>query len=85
MDNDKSLGPDGFTIAFFKASWDVIQDVLKTNADFYEYGYLDKGCNATFISLFPKKEDVEMIKDFRLISLVGSVYKIISKIFASHF
>ena len=39
--------------------------------------------NATFISLIPKKPSAMEVKDFRPISLVGSVYKIISKVLAN--
>jgi hypothetical protein len=40
----------------------------------------EKSINATFISLIPKKVGVADIKDFHPISLVGAVYKIISKV-----
>jgi tripartite-type tricarboxylate transporter receptor subunit TctC len=36
-----------------------------------------KSINSTFVSLIPKKAGVVDIKDFRPISLVRSVYKII--------
>jgi hypothetical protein len=36
--------------------------------------------NATFVSLIPKKADAMEVKDFRPISLVGGVYKIIFKV-----
>ncbi|GKA76688.1 RNA-directed DNA polymerase, eukaryota, reverse transcriptase zinc-binding domain protein [Tanacetum coccineum] len=39
-----------------------------------------KGCNSTFIALIPKNPDANMVKDFRPISLIGSIYKIIAKI-----
>jgi hypothetical protein len=39
-----------------------------------------KSFNATFVSLIPKKARAVEIKDFRSISLVGDVYKIISKV-----
>nr|GEW92627.1 RNA-directed DNA polymerase, eukaryota [Tanacetum cinerariifolium] len=38
------------------------------------------GCNSSFIALIPKIPDANMVKDFRPISLIGSVYKIIAKI-----
>lgn len=41
---------------------------------------MDKGSNATFISLIHKKEEAALIKDFRPIGLISSSYKIISKI-----
>ena len=39
--------------------------------------------NASFLSLIPKKCNVVNIKDFRPISLVGSVYKLLSKVLAN--
>lgn len=36
-----------------------------------------------FISLIPKKAEDSVVKDFHHISLVGSVYKIISKVLAN--
>ena len=38
--------------------------------------------NATFIGLIPKKANAENIRDFRLISLVGCIYKLLSKVLA---
>ncbi|KAF5447045.1 hypothetical protein F2P56_032625 [Juglans regia] len=43
----------------------------------------EKSVNATFIALIPKKHGASSIEDFRPISLVSSVYKIISKVLAS--
>ena len=42
-----------------------------------------KSLNVTFVSLIPKKVEAMEIKDFRPISLVGGVYKIISKVLAA--
>ncbi len=39
--------------------------------------------NATFLSLIPKKANAIEVKDFRPISLVGSVYKILAKVLAN--
>ncbi|RVW39985.1 Transposon TX1 uncharacterized 149 kDa protein [Vitis vinifera] len=36
-----------------------------------------------FLSLIPKKEEVEDLRDFRPISLVGSVYKLLAKVLAN--
>jgi len=40
----------------------------------------EKSFNVTFIVLIPKKPDAIELKDFRPISLIGVVYKIISKL-----
>lgn len=83
IEDDKALGPDGFSMAFFKACWDVVKrDIIDTVRSFHEESFLDKGSNVTFISLIPKTNHAKKIYDFRLISLVGSVYKIISKALA---
>lgn len=80
FEGDKSPGPDGFSMAFFKVCWDGGNtDLLKAIEDFVHSNFLDYGSNATYISLIPKKERADQICDFRPISLVGSVYKIISK------
>uniref|UniRef100_A0A2N9FWK9 Reverse transcriptase domain-containing protein n=1 Tax=Fagus sylvatica TaxID=28930 RepID=A0A2N9FWK9_FAGSY len=39
--------------------------------------------NATFLSLIPKKANAVEVKDYRPISLVGSVYKILAKVLAN--
>ena len=39
--------------------------------------------NATFIALIPKENDASNIRDFRPISLVGRLYKILSKVLAN--
>lgn len=39
--------------------------------------------NASFLALIPKKNNALNIKDFRPISLVGSVYKLLSKVLAN--
>jgi hypothetical protein len=48
--------------------------------EFHSRGKFQKSFNATFVSLIPKKVGAVEIKDFRSISSVGDVYKIISKV-----
>ena len=43
----------------------------------------EKSLNASFLALIPKKVDVVEMKDFRPISLIGGIYKIISKVLAN--
>ena len=42
-----------------------------------------RSLNATFLVLIPKKEEANDVQDFRPISLVGSLYKIIAKVLAN--
>nr|GFB93328.1 RNA-directed DNA polymerase, eukaryota [Tanacetum cinerariifolium] len=41
---------------------------------------ISKGGNSSFITLIPKVPNANMVKDFRPISLIGSLYKIIAKV-----
>ena len=45
--------------------------------DFHERGRFGRSLNFTFLLLILKKGGVEDLKDFRPISLVSSVYKLI--------
>ncbi|GJX98096.1 RNA-directed DNA polymerase, eukaryota [Tanacetum coccineum] len=42
-----------------------------------------KGCNSSFIALIPKSLDPKSVGDYRPISLIGSMYKVITKILAT--
>nr|GEX20209.1 RNA-directed DNA polymerase, eukaryota [Tanacetum cinerariifolium] len=46
-------------------------------------GSFPRGCNASFIALIPKVTDAKFVTDFRPISLIGCVYKVITKILAN--
>ncbi|GJU36550.1 RNA-directed DNA polymerase, eukaryota [Tanacetum coccineum] len=39
-----------------------------------------RGCNSSFIALIPKTQNAKVVKYFRPIRLIGSIYKIIAKI-----
>jgi len=43
-------------------------------------GSIPKGCNASFIALVPKVNDPAQLDQYRPISLVGALYKIITKV-----
>ncbi|GJY56466.1 RNA-directed DNA polymerase, eukaryota, partial [Tanacetum coccineum] len=57
-----------------KAGWECGTDKAPRPDD------LPNGCNSSFIALIPKIPDANLVKDFRPISLIGSIYKIIAKI-----
>ncbi|GJS23933.1 RNA-directed DNA polymerase, eukaryota [Tanacetum coccineum] len=81
---NKSPGPDGFTFDFIRRYWYVIdKDVVKAVEEFFYSSSFPPGCNASFITLIPKKQDAKLVKDFRPISLIGCIYKIVSKILAN--
>ncbi|GJY96199.1 RNA-directed DNA polymerase, eukaryota, reverse transcriptase zinc-binding domain protein [Tanacetum coccineum] len=81
---DKSPGPDGFTFGFFRRYWNLLGgDLFDAVSYFFFHGSFPKGGNSSFIALIPKIQDAKMVKDFRPISLIGSLYKIIAKILAN--
>nr|GEV74440.1 nucleotide-binding alpha-beta plait domain-containing protein [Tanacetum cinerariifolium] len=81
---DKSPGPDCFSFSFYRHFWPIIEkDVFEAVEYFFMYGDIPNGCNSNFIALIPKILDANMVKDFRPISLIGSLYKIIAKILAN--
>ena len=50
---------------------------------FHRSSEFERSLNASFLSLIPKKNNTLNIKDFRPISLVGNVYKLLSKVLAN--
>ena len=51
--------------------------------EFAKDGIIYGVTNKTYICLIPKKANSSKVKDFRLISLVTSIYKIISKVLSN--
>ena len=84
MEGDKALDPDGFSLAFYHHCWEVVErNVLAMFEEFYQHSKFEKSFNATFIALILEKNGALNIRDFRPISLVGSVYKILAKMLAN--
>jgi exonuclease III len=84
LEGDKAPGPDGFTMAFFQKCWRIVEvDVMAFFGEVYEYGKFERSLNATFISLIPKKINAVNIRDFRPISLIGCIYKLLAKVLAN--
>ena len=84
MNGDKAPGPNGFTIAFWQSSWDVIRgEVMGMFRDLFAIGKVIRNLNSTFLVLIPKKGGAKDLIDFRPISLVGSLYKLLSKVLAN--
>jgi len=80
-DNDKSPGPVGFNFEFIKFCWEEIKDDIVRAVQNFEFdGKWPRGTNASFISLIPKVDNPQHLNDFRPISLIGCLYKIVAKI-----
>ena len=80
MNGDKALGLDGFPMAFW---YFVNEEVMGFFKDFFEQNKFVRSLNSTFLVLIPKKQNAVDIKDYRPISLVSGLYKILAKVFAN--
>ncbi|GJX71521.1 RNA-directed DNA polymerase, eukaryota [Tanacetum coccineum] len=81
---NKSPGPDGYTFEFFRNFWDIIgSDLFEAVEWFFVHCSFTRGCNSSFVALIPKTHDPKFVSDYRPISLIGSLYKVITKILAN--
>lgn len=58
------------------------KDIMEVVREFQNLSYLDWRLNTTFVTLIPKKEGEKTIFDYRPISLLSRVYKMIGKALA---
>ncbi|KAK2640774.1 hypothetical protein Ddye_022537 [Dipteronia dyeriana] len=83
-DENKASDPGRLNLNFVKKNWDWIkEDFMKFLHVFYEDGWMISDFNSTFIALIPKIKNLESLKDYKPISLVGSIYKVVAKILAN--
>lgn len=66
-----------------KKFWEVVNDdFYRMVAEFHKNERLAKGCNASFLVLIPKRDNPVGLNDYRPISLVGCLYKVLAKLLA---
>ncbi|GAU45905.1 hypothetical protein TSUD_280460 [Trifolium subterraneum] len=57
LNGNKSPGPDGFNLNFFKACWPIVKhEVLAFLNEFHDSAHLPKAVTASFLTLVPKKD-----------------------------
>lgn len=84
LPRNKTSGPDGYSAEFFTGCWSVIgPEVCDAVGEFFRSGKLLKQWNETTLILIPKITNASSAKDFRPISCLNTVYKVISKLLAS--
>ncbi|KAJ9681592.1 hypothetical protein PVL29_017816 [Vitis rotundifolia] len=84
MNGDKAPSPDGFTVAFWQSCWDFVkEEVVELFKEFFNQKSFAKSLNITFLVLIPKKGGAKDLGDFRLISLLGGLYKLLAKVLAN--
>jgi uncharacterized membrane protein YheB (UPF0754 family) len=84
LPNDKSPGPDGFNNEILKSCWTIIADDIKSMIrDFLEEKINLESINSSFITLIPNTDNPSNASDFRPISLLNTVLKILTKLLAN--
>jgi hypothetical protein len=84
LPTDKSPGPDGFNTNFLKKCWPIIsQDFYDLCEQFYQGDVCLRSINGSFIVLILKKENAQLVGNFRPISLLNNSMKIITKLLAN--
>jgi hypothetical protein len=83
-DGNKSPGSDGFNFSFLKKFWGLIKYEVRILFDqFHGTDSLPKSFASYFVALIPKVHSPFSLGDFRPISLLGCLYKIIAKVLTS--
>ena len=81
LPSDKAPGPDGFNGLFFKKCWHIIkEDIYQLCNDFFSGRISLQAINNSFITLVPKNQNPTTPNDFKPISLLNSVLKLITKL-----
>ena len=82
LPRDKAPGPDGFFGAFFKECWEIIKDDIMIAVNHFSSLHTSNlhWINSANIALILKKDGAECISDFRPISLIHAIAKILTKV-----
>ncbi|RYQ86962.1 hypothetical protein Ahy_B10g106568 [Arachis hypogaea] len=79
--SSKALGSDGYNLNFVKRCWNEIGTKFTTAVmAFFVTARLPADSNITWVALAPKFVGAKKVKDLRPISMIGCVYKVISKL-----
>jgi len=86
MPLEKAPGPDGFVGLFYKKKcWTIVKkDLIQATMSFYSHRSAKLSLvNEANSVLLPKTQDASTLSDYRPISLINSITKIITKILAN--
>lgn len=85
MENEESPGIDGLPIEFYKLQYQIIKtDPLQLyNSILFSNENLTPSMNQAIITLIPKNDKKELLKNWRPISLLCVDYKILTKIISN--
>ncbi|CAA7057486.1 unnamed protein product [Microthlaspi erraticum] len=83
MPSSKTPGPDGFPAEFFRATWGILGSEITTAIlNFFESPFMPKSLNSTSLVLLQKRPGAEELKDYRPISCLNTIYKLITCLLA---
>ena len=78
---DKAPGFNGYNFKFIREMWEVInEEIYEFVQSFFQCRVSLRSIYITWVTLVPKVEDPTSIDQYRPISMVGALYKIISKL-----
>ncbi|KAJ0533359.1 putative RNA-directed DNA polymerase [Helianthus annuus] len=80
-EGDRAPGPDGINFKFIKKFWNALEgDFVRLFQHFFSAEQLNNGCMSSFLALIPKRTDPGGLHEYRPISLIGCINKVVSKV-----
>ena len=80
----KAPGVDAIPAEFYQALWDEIgNDIFSFVEESIQEAHIEAELNVSKITLLPKSEDRSRVQNFRPISLLNTLYKIVAKVYAN--
>lgn len=81
LNPNKAPGPNGLTSAFYKSAWDILgSEVIQSIQHFFRSSFLPASTNAAILSLVPKYPGASLITEYRPISCLNTIYKVLSRL-----
>lgn len=81
---DKSPGPDGFSILFYRVLWDTIKgEFVNLFEEIYQFKVKLERLNYSQAILIPKEGSPQTVDQYRPIALLNGSFKIVSKVLAN--
>ena len=80
----KAPGVDAIPAEFYQELWeDISDDIFNFATETITQAFINEELNVSKIALLPKTEDRSRIQNFRPISLLNTLYKVVAKIYAN--